>query len=248
MVCFGELLRKEQHLLTQATFWQDSNPNPIAYVTYGKGKGKDTSKVQCFSCKEFGHIVANCAKKSCNYGKKHGHFIKECPTRPQNRQATAYQAALSTSSTPVMPSAASFAGGSSILTPEMVQHMIMSAFSALGLQGNGATSYKSWLIDFAASNHMTRSSDTLCNVPPYHGSSHIQVANGSHLAINEVGDINHSFRDVYVSLGLCNSLISVGQLVEKNCDVHFSRDGCLVQDQVLGKIFAKGPKVGTLFP
>ena len=50
---------------------------------------------------------------------------------------------------------------------------------------------------------------------PYHGSSHIQVANGSHLTINEVGDINPSFKDVYVSSGLFNSLISVGQLVEK---------------------------------
>ena len=124
----------------------------------------------------------------------------------------------------------------------------MSTFSALGLQGNGTTSYKSWLIDSAASNHMTKSSDTLCNIRPYRGSSYIQVANGSLLAINEVGDINPSFRDVYVSLGLSNSFISAGQLVEKNCDVHYSCDGCLVQDQVSGKILTKGPKVGRLFP
>ena len=75
---------------------------------------------------------------------------------------------------------------------------------------------------------MTRSSDTLCNVCPYLGSSYIQVANGSHSAINEVGVINPSFRDVYVSPGCSNSLISVCQLVEKNCNVHFYRDGCLV--------------------
>jgi hypothetical protein len=75
---------------------------------------------------------------------------------------------------------------------------------------------------------MTKSSDTICNVRPYHGLSHIQVANVSHFAIDEVGDINPSFRDVYVSHGLSNSLISVSQLVEKNCDVCFSRDGCLV--------------------
>jgi hypothetical protein len=106
--------------------------------------------------------------------------------------------------------------------------MTMSAFSALGIQGN--TSHKSWLIDSAASNHMTKSSDALCNVRPCHGSSHIQVANESHLAINEIGDINPSFKDVYVSPGLYNNLILVGQLVEKNCDVNFSRDGCLVQD------------------
>ena len=136
----------------------------------------------------------------------------------------------------------------SVLTPEMVQQMIMSAFSALGLQGNGTTASQSWLVDSAASNHMTRLSDTLSNVRPYHGSSQIQIANGSHLAIDEVGDINYSFRDVYVSLELSTSLISVGQLVDDNCDVHFSRDGCLVQDQVSGKIIAKRPKVGRLFP
>ncbi|KAK0597672.1 hypothetical protein LWI29_027447 [Acer saccharum] len=155
-VCFGELLREEQRLLTQAMFQQDSNPNPIAYAAYGKGKGKDMREVQCFSCKDYSHIAANCAKKSCDYW----------------------------------------------------------------LQGNGTTSFKSWLIDSAASNHMTRSSNTLRNVRRYHGSSQIQIANGSHLAINEVGDINPSFRDVYVSLGLSTSLISVGQLVDNNCDVH----------------------------
>jgi hypothetical protein len=182
-VCFGELLREEQCLLTQATFQQDSNLNLVAYATYKKGKGKDMRKVQCFSCKEYGHIAANCAKKSFNYCKKHGHFIKECPIQPQNRQATAYQVVVNTSSAPVMSSASSSVGGSSVLTPEMVQQMIMSAFSTLGLQGNGTTSYKSWLIDSAASNHMIRTSDTLCNVRLYHGSSHIQVANGSHLVI-----------------------------------------------------------------
>jgi hypothetical protein len=247
-VYFGELLREEQRLLTQATFQQDSNLNPVAYAAYGKGKGKDMRKIQCFSCKEYGHIVANYAKKSCNYCKKQGHFIKECLTRPQNRQATTYQAAMNTSSAPMISSASSSAAKSSVLTPEMVQQMITLAFSALGLQGNGTTSYKSWLIDSAASNHMTRSSDTLCNVHPYRGSSHIQVTNGSHLAINEVGDITPSFIDVYVSPKLSNSLISIGQLVENNYDVHFSHDGCLVQDQVSGKILAKGPKVGRLFP
>jgi hypothetical protein len=49
----------------------------------------------------------------------------------------------------------------------------------------------------------------LCNVCSYHGSSHIQVANGSHLAITEIGDINLSFKDVYVSPRLSNNLLSV---------------------------------------
>ncbi|TXG57941.1 hypothetical protein EZV62_015770 [Acer yangbiense] len=128
--------------------------------------------LDCFNCKKYGLIPTNCAKKSCNYCKKQGHFIKECPTRPHNRQATTYQAAVNTSSVLEMFSASSSSTvGLSALTSEMVQQMIMSAFSALGLQVNGITSSKSWLIDSAASNHMTRSSNTLRNVRPYHGSS-----------------------------------------------------------------------------
>nr|XP_034900430.1 uncharacterized protein LOC118038217 [Populus alba] len=69
----------------------------------------------------------------------------------------------------------------------------------------------------------------------YYGSSQIQVANGGHIPITKVGDITPTFKNVFVSPKLSTSIISVGQLVDDNCDVHFSRNGCLVQDQVLGK-------------
>ena len=75
----------------------------------------------------------------------------------------------------------------------------------------------------------------------------ILVANGGHIPITKVGDIDPTFKHIFVSLDLSTSLISVGQLVDDNCNVHFSRNGCLVQDQVSGKIIAKGPKVGRLF-
>jgi hypothetical protein len=151
-VCFGKLLHEEQRLLTHAVFQHDAHPNLVAYAAYGRGKGKDMSKVQCFDCREYGHIAANCANKVCNYCKKQGHFIKECPTRPPPR-------IFSTSSPTISVS----------VTPEMVQE-IMSACPYL-FQGN--TSPKSWVIDSAASNHMTRSSDALCNIHPYHGASQI---------------------------------------------------------------------------
>ena len=44
------------------------------------------------------------------------------------------------------------------------------------------------------------------------------------------------------------NLIYVSQLVDKNYVVNFSGDGCVVQDQVTGKLIVKGPKVGCLFP
>ncbi|XP_041002282.1 uncharacterized protein LOC121247880 [Juglans microcarpa x Juglans regia] len=90
-------------------------------------------KVQCFSCKECSHIVAHCARKSCNYCKKSGHIIKECPIHPQNRQANAYQATVS----PSTSANSAIVGDSSTLTPEIVQQMIISAFSTLRLQGSG---------------------------------------------------------------------------------------------------------------
>jgi hypothetical protein len=53
---------------------------------------------------------------------------------------------------------------------------------------------------------------------------------------------------VFLAPQLSTNLIFVGQLVENNCDVKFSDDGCVVQDQITGEQIAKGPKVGRLFP
>jgi len=68
------------------------------------------------------------------------------------------------------------------------------------------------------------------------------------LPITTTGDISLSLTNVFVSPGLTSNLISAGQLVDNDCQVQFSQSGCLVQDQHLGKIIAKGPKVGRLFP
>ena len=109
-VCFGELFHEEQHLSTQTTLQQISIPdNVVAYAAHGRGKVRNMQPVQCYSCKEYGHIAANCAKKSCNYCKKLGHIIKDYPTRPHNRQANVNQVVVSP--VPVNKSA---------LTPEMV--------------------------------------------------------------------------------------------------------------------------------
>lgn len=71
----------------------------------------------------------------------------------------------------------------------MVQQMIASAFSALGLQHKGSVVSSRWFVDSGASNHMTGSSDLLNNIRCYTGSQHIQIANGSTLPIAAVGDL-----------------------------------------------------------
>ncbi|XP_038678926.1 uncharacterized protein LOC119980334 [Tripterygium wilfordii] len=152
-VCFGELLREEQRLLTQATLEQGrlgTNAVTVAYATQEKGKNRDMRKVQCYSCKEYGHIALNCKKRFCNYCKQQGHIIKECPTRPQKRQVNAFQAVVGTLPdgqspeghnyqfiAPAVSTSTPTGAGSAVLTADMVQQMIVSAFSALGLQGSG---------------------------------------------------------------------------------------------------------------
>lgn len=95
---------------------------------------------------------------------------------------------------------------------------------------------------------MTKSSEYLHNLQSYQGNQKIHIADDNNLSITDVGDINSDFRDVLVSRGLASNLLFVGQLVDKNYIVNFSSIGYLVQEQVLGKVIAKGPKVGRLFP
>jgi hypothetical protein len=79
-VCFGELLREEQRLSTQAILEQShgsSGPAAVAFSAQGRGPPMHSRNLQCFCCKEYGHIAANCPKKFCSYCKKKGHIIKE---------------------------------------------------------------------------------------------------------------------------------------------------------------------------
>ncbi|XP_073128888.1 uncharacterized protein [Henckelia pumila] len=131
-ICIGELLREEQRLMTQAVMEQkdlNSTPIPVAYAAQGKFKGsRNMTNVQCYSCKGFGHIATHCPEKFCNYCKKPGHIIKDCPTRPPKKSETAYNASIGSSNAP--------SPGQSSLTPEMVQQMIVSALTALGISGS----------------------------------------------------------------------------------------------------------------
>ena len=82
--------------------------------------------------------------------------------------------------------------------------MIVSAFTALGLQGILPTSTP-WLVDSGASNHMTDSTTDLHDVHEYDGTQSIQIANGSTLPITAVGNLDSSIKDIFVSPGLSTS-------------------------------------------
>ncbi|KAG8380293.1 hypothetical protein BUALT_Bualt06G0000600 [Buddleja alternifolia] len=249
--CLNDLFREEQRLLTQNTMErQRSTSVSVAYAAQGRLRGRDISTIQCFCCKEFGHYASNCSKKFCNYCKKDGHIIKECPTRPPKRSATAYTASIGSSSIGGSADATQPTQSAPTLvqsvTPEMIQQMIISAFSALGLSSKPFSS-SPWYFDSGASYHMTNNSRFLTNVTKYSGDLKIHTADGSHLPIIATGDISSSLTDIFVSPGLTTNLVSVGQLVDNNCKVEFSKSDCVVQDQQSGKMIARGPKVGRLF-
>ena len=103
-------------------------------------------------------------------------------------------------------------------------------------------------MDSGTSNHMTNNPTAWCHVRPYAGQSSIQTTNGSSLPIATIGDASSKFTDVFLAYQLSTNLIYVGQLVDNNCAVNFSGNGCVVQDQVTRESIAKGPKVGCLFP
>ncbi|KAJ6952420.1 hypothetical protein NC653_041530 [Populus alba x Populus x berolinensis] len=204
--CFGELLREEQRLHTQTIMEQArvaSASVSVAYAAsaYNKGKSRDMSKTQCYSCKKYGHIAPHCPHKICNYCKQLGHIIKECPIRPPPRPNKAYHAAVTaagSSFSQTQPPA-------NLLTREMVQEMIVSAFSTLGLQGTGSSAL-TWILDSGASNHMKNSLHGLSNIRKYCGSSHIQTANGSTLPIIAVGDVPPFFKGCLCLTQACYKL------------------------------------------
>lgn len=134
------------------------------------------------------------------------------------------------------------------MTPEAIQQMIVSALSAMGLSGKPLMQSAPWYFDSGASQHMTNNVDMLTNINKYHGNQKIHTADGNSLPIMASGDVSSSITDVLVSPKLSTNLVSVGQLVDNNCKVEFSKSGCLVQDQHSGRMIARGPKEGRLFP
>ena len=95
---------------------------------------------------------------------------------------------------------------------------------------------------------MTNSAKSLTNVHKYSGNLEIHTADGSSLLITATGDVSPSSTNVFVSPALNTNLVSVGQLVENDWKVEFSKSGCVVQDQQSGRMITRGPKVGRLFP
>ena len=170
----GELLREEQCLASQLALAHDDGGSEIVNVAYAtQGRARSRSSPQCYSCKEIGHIAKHCNKKFFNYCKKESHILKDCHVRPQNQFAPAFHTAVQSPCVPTSSSLPVVPGSSSHIIPEQVQQMVIFVLSTLGLQGKKHLLTFPWLIDYAASNHMTGSPTSLHDVCKYDGEQHI---------------------------------------------------------------------------
>ena len=237
----SELLREKQRIVTQTAIEHRVTVSAlvsVAYAAQGRHTGRDMRAVWCFNCKAFGHISRDCPKKFCNYYKKHGHIISACPIRLKRKQGTAYHAFTTASSSAALPAASlvvplpapTTLANPTTLTPEMVQQMILSTFTAFGLSSNHKVSSKPWYFDSRASNHMTNTVVPISNIINYDGNLKINTIDGSSLPVSVIGDISSSLTGVFMSPDLSTNLIYVGQLVDNNCNVNFSHSSCVVQD------------------
>jgi len=188
----------------------------------------------------------------CNYCKRDGHITKECPIRPLKKHAIAFNASVDSS-----VASSSFDTTNvqlhtpaliQTLTLEIIQQMIISASSTLGLLGKPFSTSFPWYFESGAFNHMNNNVVNLTNVTTYSGNLQIHIVVGNHLPIIAMGDISSSLTGVFVSSSLSSNLISIGQLVENDCRVEFSRYGYLEQDQHSKTMIVKGSKVGHLIP
>lgn len=79
-VVVSEVLREETRLRSQSSI-ENSLTMDTALAAYKSfsSSGNSNKPVQCYHCKETGHIISHCKKRNyCNYCKKDGHIILEC--------------------------------------------------------------------------------------------------------------------------------------------------------------------------
>ncbi|RVX23477.1 hypothetical protein CK203_000109 [Vitis vinifera] len=131
-----------------------------------------------------------------------GHIIKEYRIRPQNRQAQAFQTSV-------------------IIPPVTTSTAHDSPLVACSVPAPPAPDYctpkmvqRMLISALSAMGFQGNNSTKLCSLP-----------------IAAIGDASSKFTDVFLAPQLSTNLISVGQLVDNNCAVNFSGNGCVVQDQ-----------------
>ncbi|KAF3677350.1 hypothetical protein FXO38_03843 [Capsicum annuum] len=120
--------------------------------------------------------------------------------------------------------------------------------SALSTSSSGTSnSIKStWHLDSGASNQMIGDLSQFSSLSSDVSKHVIHTVNEHTLSASGIGSIGNLSNVLYVP-NLKANFVSVGQLVDQNCVVKFSPNGCVVQNLKIGMIMATWCRFGRIF-
>lgn len=144
----------------------------MAYAAaQGKKEEESWAIFNVFAAKDLAITPQTVPKKLQLVQKGYGHIIKECPPRPPRNMQHHTIASMGSSSTGGFVNMAHLTQHDPTpvqsVTLEMIQQMIIYAFSALGISGKPFSTSAPWYFDSAAPNHMTNNLNFLTNVIKY---------------------------------------------------------------------------------
>ena len=120
------------------------------------------------------------------------------------------------------------------------------------LSVSDTVSVHSWIIDSGAIDHMTCSSHNFSTYSPCPSNKKITIADGSSITVVGQGDIflgpSLILKNVLHVPKLTTNLISVRQAIETlNCNLIFSKNSCVFQDQATGKTIGHATETAGLY-
>ncbi|PHT67548.1 hypothetical protein T459_27035 [Capsicum annuum] len=230
----SEVLREETRLGSHASMGNSLFVDTVM-AAYRSSSSKNSNKpIQCYHCKETGHVISHCKKRNyCNYCKKDGHIILKCRKKSGSvKCSTPYKTFhamirdVGTQYTPETQNAPQLFDRNDIY--KMIQdslaaalpNAISTALTATYPGKNKISNSMVWHIDSAASNHMTGNQKLFSNLSKTPSTHEIVTANGHVLSASGMGSIK-PFSEVLCEPKLTANLLSVGQLVEQNYLVIF---------------------------
>lgn len=220
---------------------------PVVFAT-PSWKSEKLSQIQCNYCKKLGHMVKDCPQPSSN-NMRTKMKTKGYPKQNIAAGAAQFQSEEDPNSGTALPQP------SQLFTADDIQNIIRQALSNSGTASStnptlSGMRNSNWLLDSGASNHMTYNHTVLSQSKPLTSPSVIYTADGSPASATHFGSIRTdrlSVSEVLFIPKLSMNLLSVGQLCESGLTVTFNASGCVVQDCLTGKEIGRGRKDGRLY-
>lgn len=226
------LQRKANHFQRGQNFrgrWQNPQPDS-GHGTRGNGSFQNKSNIQCHKCHKYEQVQSECKSRiQCHNSKKYGHYSRECRVRPVNIRDSHARVA----------------------ETEDEMNMVLTTCHTIAAEKNE----NQWLLDTGCSNHLSGNKYSFSDLDEkFHArvklgdKSKLEVLGKGKAAIRlKDGSLNY-ITYVFYAPGICQNLLSVGQLAEKGCDLKFNKGGCTIEDAEMSLIAKTSMTRNHLFP